>query len=119
MAKVLFAAYLHSIEGTEREAEFFDNLAGLKEGLSQAPANVPIVGGMVNSLRALCNCSSVAEFMDTEEYETLAGWYITIDEENGGFSLSPGPEVRKKIFKVLAIIGGVLLALWLFKRRRK
>jgi len=117
MAKVLFGEYLESIEGTEQEKEFFSNLEALKDGLAQAPSNIPFAGKMLNALKVLCNCESVAEFRDTEEYMVLAGWYTTISD-GGGFSLSPGPETKRKILKVLAIIGGVLLALLLFRRRR-
>jgi len=118
MAKMLFADYLQSIEGTEQEQEFFDNLKELGTALEETPPNIPIAGKLVNAMKVLCECSDVAEFTGKDEYHVLAGWNITLGD-GVSFNLTPGPEHKKKIFKVLAIIGGVLLALWLFKRRRR
>jgi len=112
---MLFTDYLDSVENTDQEARFFEELAKVKDDLAQA-TSVPIVGKLIRALVALEECGSVEVFKETGHYQCIEGWDISIDLDSGQFSIYPGAEHRKKILMVLALIGAGLFFLWLCRR---
>jgi len=117
-AIMLFTEYLDSVENTEQETRFFEELAKTRDDLSQA-VDVPIVGKLIKALVTLSDLGSITEFKQTGHYHSIEGWDISINLETGNFSIYPGAEHRKKIFKVLAAIGIGLFLLWLCRRYRR
>lgn len=121
---MLLTEFLDSAANTEQEARLFeelakiDDLANIKDGLAQA-TKIPFVGKLIKALVALYDYGSIEAFKQSEYYPDIEGWDCYIDLDKGHISIYPGAEQRKKIFKVMAIIGAGLLFLWLCRRYRR
>ena len=112
---MLFTEFLDSVANTEQEARFFEELAKVKDELAQA-ARAPFVGKMIRALVALSDYGSIEVFKHSEHYPNIEGWDADINFETGAFSIYPGAEQRKTIFKVMVCIGVGLFLLWLCRR---
>jgi len=112
---MLFTAYLDSVENTEEEARFVEELSTTKEHLAQA-ARAPVVGKLMRALVALSDCGSIEAFMQTEYYGDIEGWDCYIDLDAGYLGIYPGAVMRKKIFGIFACICVGLFLLWLCRR---
>jgi len=116
---MIVSEYLDSIQGTEKEQQLFKGLEILnKEDVTKA-LEIPIVGKMLRSAVALANAESIAAYKETEYYEQIKDWGITVfDLEKGMISIHPGPKHMKKAIPVLAVLGVALLALILWKVKK-
>jgi len=120
---MIFSDYLDSIENTEQEQQlleqFAKNAADIQEGVNEAPfiGKIKIIGALL----ALGTAESIEAFRQSEYYEYLKDWEISVkDLEKGHFSLYPGAEQRKKIFAIAgAVVLGIVLLVWCCKRRCK
>ena len=113
---MLLTEYLNSIENTEQDQLFLQKLSEIKNDIGQA-AKMPFIGKLIRALMAMGDSESIKEFKQSEHYENIAGFNITVsDLEKGHFSIYPGAAHGKKIAKVLAIAGAGLLLLWLCRR---
>ena len=112
--------FLDSVEGTEKEPMLFNGMVKLTEEESIAKLmDMPGVGSIFNALAILGRSESIAEFRETEHYNVIKDWSITVfDLENGNVSIYPGPKHLKKFFTVVAIAGTGLL-LWKLHRKYK
>jgi len=116
---MLLTEYLDTIENTEKEQEFLRALSDIRQEL-QAGAKIPFIGKPIRALAAIGECESIEEFKQSEHYENITGFDITVSNlEKGHFSIYPGSAQRKKMAKVLAIVIAALLLLRLCKNRRR
>jgi len=114
---MLITEYLHSIENTEQEQEFLQQLAELKQYFVGA-ANVPFAGEKIRALIALGDSDSIGEFKQTEFFARLEGWNISF-HPGGGFSIYPGKdEMLKAAVFIGCIIAAVIILKRIFRRRR-
>jgi len=109
---MLLTQYLDSIANTQDEARFLQELEKIKGPFSQM-SQVPLVGKMFTALAALGECESIEGFKESCHYGSLEGWDIYVNLDSGMFSIYPGPEQRKKLFKILGIAAAGLLVLGL------
>ena len=115
---MLVSKYLDSIEGTEKEPILLKSLIELAEDKDVAQLlDKPLIGKLLSALVALSGSDSIEDFRQTEHYENIKDWGITVfDLEKGYYSIHPGPKHMKMIFAVMAIAG---VGLYLLKRRKK
>jgi len=106
---VLFTEFLDTAQNTEQEANFFEQLATVKEHLMPV-ANLPMVGKLIKALIAMDDMGSFEAFKESEHYKNVQGYDIVIDPNKGYFSIIPGAAQRKKI---LMVLGGAVLAILL------
>ena len=112
------STYLDSVAGTEKEPLLLKAFTDLTEDEDVAKAfEVPVVGKLLKALAVLSTMESIEEFKQTEHYEHVKDWGITVfDLEKGIVSVHPGPKHMKVIFAVMAVVGLGLL-LWKLKRK--
>jgi len=112
--------YLDSIEGTEKEPVFLKGLDEMTKNEDIAKAlNTPIAGKLLTALVALGDSESIEAFKQTEHYEIIKEWGITVfDLEKGYISIHPGPKHLKRILAVAAVAGAGLLLLKLYKKHK-
>jgi len=115
---MLVSKYFDSIEGTEKEPILLNSLIELAEDKDVAKLlDKPIIGKLLSALVALSSSDSIEVFRQTEHYEYIKDWGITVfDLEKGYFSIHPGPKHLKKIFAVIAV---ACVGLYLLKLRKK
>ena len=116
---MLFSTYMEFLEGTDKEAAFFETFAEARQGLAEVPPNVklgkiPFVGRMITAIIALVEAESIAAFRNTEHYEYLKDWNVKVHD--GGFTMWPGDETIEKIAKVAVAIVGVIVALAVIRK---
>ena len=120
---MIFSEYLDSIENTEQEqqllGQFTKTAAEIQEGVNEAPimGKIKIIGALL----ALGSVESIEAFRQSEYYDYLKDWEISVkDLEKGHFSLYPGAAQRKKIFAIAgAVVLAIVLFVWCCKRRCK
>ena len=114
---MLISKYLDSIEGTEKEPVFLNSFAELSEDKDVAKLlDKPIIGKLLRALVALRSSDSIEAFRNTEHYENIKDWGITVfNLEKGYISIHPGPKHIKKILSVVAI---ACVGLYLLKLRK-
>lgn len=118
---MVISKYLDSVEGTEEEQKLIDGMCKLmeEEAVRQLMTQ-PVVGKIFTAVDVLGKCESIAEFKETEHYNKIKDWGISVhDIEQGYFSIYPGPKHMKKICAVAGIIGAGLLLLKLCKCCKK
>lgn len=114
---MLLTDYLDSIENTEQEQKFLQEISELKEPFEQA-SKVPVVGKLMKALVALGDSESIEEFKQSAHYAGIKGYDITFNDK-GHFSINPGAEQGKKAAIIFVAIVAGLLLLWLCLRRRR
>jgi len=117
---MLISDFLDSIEGTEQEAVFLGNFVELTTDEDvKALLDKPVIGKLLGALVALGNSHSVGEFRQTEYYDGIKDWGITVfDLEKGMYSIHPGPKHLRVVFGVIAAVGIGFIAYRLFRRYR-
>ncbi|MCL2171627.1 MAG: hypothetical protein FWB71_05680 [Defluviitaleaceae bacterium] len=115
---MLFTEFLDKIENTDDEARFFKQLGNVVDDLKEAK-EIPILGKLISAIVYLLELECITEFKQSEHYDVISGWDVIVDLDTGHFSVIPGPGHRKKIFKVAAIIAGILFLIWLCRRKRR
>lgn len=115
---MIVSKYLDSIEGTEKELMLINSMVELAKDEDVAKVlDLPIVGKVLSALVALGSSESIADFKQSNHYDALKDWSITVfDLEKGYVSIHPGPKHLKKIFTVAAIAGAGILLLKLRKK---
>jgi len=114
---MLLTDYLESIENTEQEQLFLEKLSEIKDDLAHA-ASVPVVGKLIQALIAMGESECIWDFKQTEHYENIMGFNIYVgDLEKGQFSIYPGRAHLMQMAAFAAVVGGVILLLWLCLRR--
>ena len=118
---MVISKYLDSIEGTDNEAGLLKGMVSLTEQEAIAMLmDKPGIGDIFKSLAALGKSESIADFKQTEQYNVIKDWGITVyDIEKGMVSIYPGPKHLKRAFAFAAIVGaGVLLLKMYCKYKR-
>ena len=117
---MIVSNYLDSIEGTEQESVFLSHFVEIAEDEDVAKVlHLPIVGKLLGALVALGSMDSIAKFKQTEHYNIIKDWGITVfDLKKGYISIHPGPKKLKKILAVMAVVGFGLLFLRLRKKHK-
>ena len=105
---MIFSDYLDSIENTEQEQQLIEKFASVAADMEKA-TKVPLVGKKIGALIALGSAESIAAFRETEHYDRIKDWDVSINLETGSFSLSPSSEQKKKIVKIAVAAGVVIL----------
>ena len=115
---MLVSKYFDSIEGTEKEPVLLKCIVELAEDEDVAKLlDKPIIGKLLSALVDLSSSDSIDAFRQTEHYENIKDWGITVfDLEKGYISIHPGPKHMKKIFVVMAI---ACIGVYLLKLRKK
>jgi len=114
---MVISKYLDSIEGTEQEQQFIQCMSNFfeMEGVSEL-LDKPGIGKIFTALDVLGKSESVTEFKETEHYNNIKNWGISVfDLEKGMFSVYPGPKHIKGICTVAGVIGAGLLLFKLCK----
>jgi len=114
------AKYLDSIEGTDKEPILFKGMDKLtKEESIAMLMDKPGVGDIFCALAELGSSESIADFKQTEYYNAIKDWGISVyDLEKGNISIYPGPKHLKKFFTVVAIAGAGFF-LWKLHKKYK
>ena len=112
---MLLTEFLDSAQNTEQEARLFEVLIPIKNEIAKL-TGVPVVGKLFSALVALCDLESIEAFKQSEHYQNIKGWDVSANLEKGLFSVYPGAESRRKIFKALALIGTAVFLLCLWRR---
>jgi len=107
---MLLTEYLDSIENTEQEQKFLQQLAELKPHFQPA-AKVPFVGKTICALIALPDIGSIDEFRQSEHYAAIDGYNITTIGD--AFSITPG---KDQMIKAAIFVGCVVLTIIILKR---
>ena len=117
---MLVSKYLDSIEGTEKEPVFLNSFAELTEDKDVAKLlDKPIIGKLLSALIALRCSDSIEAYKQTEHYENIKDWGITVfNLEKGYISIHPGPKHIKKLFTVMAIACVGVYLMKLIKNRQ-
>ena len=118
---MVISKYLESVAGTEQEPVLLRGLIKLTENEEVAKLmDMPGVGKIFTALAALGHSDSVADFMQTEDYNAIKDWGITvIDLEEGGVAIYPGPKHVKRALTVAAVAGGGLMLFKLYRKYRR
>ena len=109
--------YLVSIQNTEDEELFLQNLSELNKQLAKA-TSVPFIGKKLLSVIALGNAESIDDFKQTHHYEVIKDWGIYVpDLTNGQIYLNYFPVEAKIMLSVLAIVAVVMAVRRISKKR--
>ena len=113
--------YFDSIEGTEQERVFLEKFAGMDELQDlKKLTKIPLIGKMLKALAALSESGSIADYKTTDNYAHIKDWDIVVRNlEKGDFTIQPGPEQRKKIFKVFIAVSLVVAFIVVLAKLRR
>jgi len=116
---MLLTDYLDEIQGTQEETEFIDKLnePEIREAFGMA-TKVPVVGKMMAALLAMAD-SSIGEIKDSSHYAALEGYDIKIDSASGGFSITPGAAMKKRMLIFVGIVAALIVGFIIWRKIRK
>ena len=109
-----FSQFCDTIENTEQEQKLFQFLKQdfvappLKEHSAKLK-RIPILGKLLTAFIALADSESIAEFRQSKHYKHIMNWDVKFDFDAENYlSLNPSDLQKKKIVKILAIVGAIL-----------
>lgn len=122
-----FSKFCDMVENTEQEQQFMQLLKKdedeLRKALKKAAAmRIPVVAKLLAAICALIDAENVAAFRQSKHYRYIMNWDIDVNYDAGSLSISPSDEQKKKLIKILSIVGAGLALLLLCRkccRRRK
>jgi len=118
-----FSQFCDMVEHTEQEQQLLQFLK--QDGMEQVEevfanmTGVPIVGKLFAAINALSDYETIAEFKQSEHYQHLKDWNVTIDFDKKLLLLGPNDEQKKKAVKILAVIGTIITLIMIYRKLRR
>jgi len=115
-----FSQFCDITENTEQEQQLFEMLK--KDDMktfTKVMANmsrIPVIGKLFAAILALSKSESIASFKQSEHYPNIKDWDFKVDFDNSGLYVTPSDTQKKKMVKVLAVIGVIVTVLLICRK---